>query len=119
MSWGESASKEAERDKAGTKRKTNPRCPQHPFLSPFWDWESQRKAGRKGCSVVSYPVCVRVLCGVSHLGQCRMFGRLDRAVQYLLGSDKGSEVQREVVDHPNCCLNPGRPAPRRLNFFGL
>lgn len=59
MSWGESASKETEKDKGGTKRKTNPRRPQRsPLLSPSWDWESQRKAGRRGCCALSYPVCV-------------------------------------------------------------
>lgn len=67
---GESASKEAEKGKGGTKRRTNSRCPQDSsLLLPSLDWESQRKAGRKGCCVVS-TVRVRVCmcCGVSNLG---------------------------------------------------
>lgn len=43
VSWGKSASKEAEKDKGGTKRKTHLRCPQHSPRLSLVGWGNPEK----------------------------------------------------------------------------
>lgn len=61
VSWGKSASKEAEKDKGGTKRKTHPRCPSvaHVSLPRGTGKSRERQVGKDAVLLPAVCVCWR------------------------------------------------------------